>query len=208
MVVNEEQREHEPYNWRSRVARERQDLSLSVEETLGEPLPEDMLWQEDGALIKSGSGGYNWALFFYGCAKHKGCTSVQFHAGFEAKTKPEWKLMNAFNVGNLAPPYQARLGTVFNGQGYDSFALGYNQVQAGTDRLALAGMTKYDFTDWLRYDGLFMFTKAKYDQLQAPATNSSLPSPSRSAKARAWPHLSLSSIRWRVHKSPAFAGSV
>src|SRR5262249_9705770 len=82
--------------------------------------------------------------------------------------------LNAFNVGLLAPPYQARIGSVFGGQGYDPFALGYSQVQAGTDRLALAGITKYDFTDWLRYDGLFMFTKAKYDQLGTPSTNSPL----------------------------------
>ena len=48
-------------------------------------------------LITSGSSGYKWAVLFYGCTDHKACGSVQFHAGFQAKTKPELSTINAFN---------------------------------------------------------------------------------------------------------------
>jgi outer membrane receptor protein involved in Fe transport len=82
--------------------------------------------------------------------------------------------LSSFNIGNLAPPYQARIGTVFGGQGYDPFADGLSQVQAGTDRIALAAIGKYDITDWLRYDSLVMFTSAEFQQLATPSTNSSL----------------------------------
>jgi len=53
--------------------------------------------KDEGAIIKTASGGHNWALLFYGCSQHKNCGSVQFHAGFELQKKADLKAMNDFN---------------------------------------------------------------------------------------------------------------
>ena len=44
------------------------------------------------------------------------------------------------NLGTIDPAMPVRLGQTFGGDGYDSTALGHTQLQAGTERIALAAL--------------------------------------------------------------------
>jgi iron complex outermembrane recepter protein len=74
------------------------------------------------------------------------------------------------NIGNLLP--QGRLGQTFGGAGYDAFALGHNQFQAGTDRVALAAVADYDFSDNLRWNSQWMYTWSEFAQTGGATTHS------------------------------------
>jgi iron complex outermembrane recepter protein len=74
------------------------------------------------------------------------------------------------NIGNLLP--QGRLGQTFGGAGYDAAALGHNQFQAGTDRVALASVADYDFSDNLRWNSQWMYTYSKFEQTGGAVTHS------------------------------------
>jgi outer membrane receptor protein involved in Fe transport len=77
----------------------------------------------------------------------------------------------AYNVGNIAPPLQAQANTVFGGEGYDPFALGFSQVQAGTERASFSLMGNYEITDWLRTRTEVLYSNATFDQIQGVSTN-------------------------------------
>lgn len=47
-------------------------------------------------LIKSSSGGSNFAIFFFGCTKNVDCRTIQFFAGYGEK-KPTVAAMNDWN---------------------------------------------------------------------------------------------------------------
>ena len=47
-------------------------------------------------LIRSSSGGTNFAIFFFGCTKNVQCATIQFFAGYTDK-KPTLSLMNDWN---------------------------------------------------------------------------------------------------------------
>ncbi len=79
----------------------------------------------------------------------------------------------AYNPGALSPTLQGRLGSQYNGEGYDAFGLGHSQVQAGTERISLSAMGKYDFSDTLRYRSMYMYSNMKFEQSGGAITNSS-----------------------------------
>lgn len=76
-----------------------------------------------------------------------------------------------YNVGNIVAPLQAQFNTVFEGEGYDPFALGFSQVQAGTERASFSLMGNYEITDWLRTRTEVLYTDATFSQIQGPSTN-------------------------------------
>lgn len=77
----------------------------------------------------------------------------------------------AYNVGNIVPPLQAQANGVFEGEGYDPFALGFSQVQAGTERASFSLMGNYEITDWLRTRTEVLYSNATFDQVQGVSTN-------------------------------------
>lgn len=46
--------------------------------------------------ISSGSGGYGFAMFFYGCEGGRTCKSVQLYAGFDTARRPDLEQMNEY----------------------------------------------------------------------------------------------------------------
>lgn len=50
-------------------------------------------------LIRSSSGGSNFAVFFYGCTKNVDCRTIQFFAGYTDR-KPTMAKMNEWNTNN------------------------------------------------------------------------------------------------------------
>lgn len=78
-----------------------------------------------------------------------------------------------YQLGNILPPSQGRLGQTFGGGGYDAFAEGHSQVQAGTDRIALAATGSYDISDTLRYKSQWMYTSAEFEQIGGATTHGS-----------------------------------
>ena len=50
--------------------------------------------------IKSAAGGANFSIYFYGCADHRACRSVQFSAGFDTKEGVDLLRMNDWNRNN------------------------------------------------------------------------------------------------------------
>ncbi len=72
----------------SSVARTLQDMGYKAEMTKddsGDP------------LIKSSSGGSNFAIFFFGCTKNVDCRTVQFFAGYTDR-KPSLERINEWNM--------------------------------------------------------------------------------------------------------------
>jgi Putative bacterial sensory transduction regulator len=72
----------------SSIARVLQDMGYKAEMTKddsGDP------------LIKSSSGGSNFAVFFFGCTKNTDCRTVQFFAGYSDK-KPTLARINEWNM--------------------------------------------------------------------------------------------------------------
>lgn len=79
----------------------------------------------------------------------------------------------AYNPGALSPTLQGRLGSQYGGEGYDAAALGHTQLQAGTERLSLSAMGKYDISDSLRYRSMLMYSNMEFEQSGGAITNSS-----------------------------------
>jgi iron complex outermembrane recepter protein len=75
-------------------------------------------------------------------------------------------------LGNLVPASQGRLGQTFGGGGYDAFADGHSQVQAGTDRIALAAISSFDISETLRWKSQIMYTNAEFSQTGGAVTQS------------------------------------
>lgn len=48
-------------------------------------------------IIRSGTGGDKFTIFFYGCENHTKCTSLQFYAGFTVGSKFSPDKMNQWN---------------------------------------------------------------------------------------------------------------
>lgn len=51
---------------------------------------------EGDPYISSGSGGYSFAMFFYGCEAGRNCKSVQYYAGFDTQRRPDLEKMNEY----------------------------------------------------------------------------------------------------------------
>ncbi len=80
--------------------------------------------------------------------------------------------LSPLSLGNLVPASQGRLGSTFGGGGYDSFSEGHTQLQAGTERIALAAIGHYDITDSLRWKSQLMYTNAEFAQTAGAVTQS------------------------------------
>lgn len=52
--------------------------------------------KEGDPYISSGSGGYSFALFFFGCEGGSTCKTVQFYAGFDTARRPDLVKMNNY----------------------------------------------------------------------------------------------------------------
>ena len=50
--------------------------------------------------ITSAASGAKFTVFFYGCEQHINCRSLQFFAGYTAKTKPTPQKINDWNIHN------------------------------------------------------------------------------------------------------------
>jgi hypothetical protein len=50
-------------------------------------------------MITSGVSGTTFQVFFYNCANHKDCATVQFHSGYDLTTSPSLELINEWNKG-------------------------------------------------------------------------------------------------------------
>lgn len=79
--------------------------------------------------------------------------------------------LGAYNPGELSGALQGRLGVQYNGQGYDATALGHQQLQAGTERISLSALGKYDINEFIRYRSMLMYTKNEFEQSAGAITN-------------------------------------
>src|SRR5690606_38047318 len=71
-----------------------------------------------------------------------------------------------YNIGNIAPPNPAHVGSVFGGEGFDSYGLGYQQVRSGTERATFSAQHTFHFTDQLRWTGEYLFTDMTFKSPQ------------------------------------------
>lgn len=63
-----------------------------------------------------------------------------------------------FNIGNLAPSAPAYVGSVFGGDGFDSYGLGYRQVRSGTERATFTAQHTFHLNDRVRWSGEYLYT--------------------------------------------------
>ncbi len=77
-----------------------------------------------------------------------------------------------FNIGDLSYNGQAKLGSAFGGDGYDSYAAGHQQVRAATERASVFLQSKFDLTDNVRTRGEYFYTDITYDSVFGSASNS------------------------------------
>ena len=50
-------------------------------------------------MITSKASGTTYQLFFYNCTNNRDCATIQFHSGYDMRTKPTLESMNAWNKG-------------------------------------------------------------------------------------------------------------
>lgn len=77
----------------------------------------------------------------------------------------------SYNPGQLSSTVPGRIGAMYNGQGYDSTALGHAQYQAGNERISLAANGHYDISENLRYRSTLMYTNNEFEQSAGAVTN-------------------------------------
>ena len=77
----------------------------------------------------------------------------------------------SYNPGQLTPTLPGRIGSMYNGQGYDAFSNGDSQFQAGNERISLAANGHYDINESLRYRSTLMYTKNEFEQSGGATTN-------------------------------------
>ena len=76
-----------------------------------------------------------------------------------------------YNIGDLLPPNQARVGSTFNGDGYDSFALGHQQTRSAVERAAFMGQHRFEINDNIRWSGEYLFSDITFDSIGAALSN-------------------------------------
>jgi outer membrane receptor protein involved in Fe transport len=77
----------------------------------------------------------------------------------------------SYNPGQLSPTLPGRIGSMYNGAGYDSFGLGDTQYQAGNERFSAALNGHYDISEGLRYRSTLMYTKNEFEQSAGAVAN-------------------------------------
>jgi len=77
-----------------------------------------------------------------------------------------------FNIGNITPPLQGRLGSTFGSQGYDSYADGHQQIRSAVQRANLFLQSRFDFTDNIRTKGEYFYTDITFDSVSGTQANS------------------------------------
>lgn len=85
-------------------------------------------------VIRSGTGGVNFSIYFYGCRDGQNCRSIQFSSGFKLREPVEPALMNDWN-------------------GRKRFARGWADADGNTflrlDMNLVGGVTEKNFADTL-----------------------------------------------------------
>jgi outer membrane receptor protein involved in Fe transport len=77
-----------------------------------------------------------------------------------------------FNIGNIMPPLQGRLGGTFGSDGYDSFAEGHQQIRSAVQRANIFVQSRFDFTDNIRTKGEYFYTDITFDSVGGAQGNS------------------------------------
>ena len=88
-----------------------------------------------------------------------------------------------FNIGDITPPNQGRLGSAFNGDGYDSFALGHQQTRSGVERAAFMGQHSFKITDNIRWSGEYLYSDITFDSIGATQANTPFGSPTAGTRS-------------------------
>lgn len=78
--------------------------------------------------------------------------------------------LSGFSVGNLVPPYQSLIGATY-GAPFDASALGYTQLQAGTERMSFGLQGSYELAPSVRMRTELTYSKLEFEQQQAPQLN-------------------------------------
>ncbi|MCU0976981.1 MAG: TonB-dependent receptor [Steroidobacteraceae bacterium] len=76
-----------------------------------------------------------------------------------------------FRIGDLLPPNQARVGSAFNGDGYDSFALGHQQTRSDVERAAFMGQHSFEITDNIRWSGEYLYSDITFSSIGGTQSN-------------------------------------
>lgn len=71
-----------------------------------------------------------------------------------------------YNIGNIAPPNPGYVGSVFGGEGFDSYALGYQQVRSGTRRATFSAQHTFHVSDRIRWTGEYLYTDMTFKSPQ------------------------------------------
>ena len=71
-----------------------------------------------------------------------------------------------FNIGNIAAPNPAYVGSVYGGDGLDSYGLGYRQVRSGTERATFSAQHTFHVNDRLRWTGEYLYTDMTFKSPQ------------------------------------------
>ncbi len=78
----------------------------------------------------------------------------------------------AFNIGDVRPPGNSRVGASFGGDGYDQFLLGHQQARSGIQRASFMGQHGFALTENIRWSGEYLLSDVKFDSVAAALSNS------------------------------------
>lgn len=77
-----------------------------------------------------------------------------------------------FNIGTLKPPMQGRFGSTYGGDGYDSWAVGHQQLRSAVERASFMGQTRWDITDRITLRGEYLYTDVTFESIASAQVNS------------------------------------
>ncbi len=82
-----------------------------------------------------------------------------------------------FDAGGNLIPYSTgdasigTLGTNINGDGFSNGERQYGNLQSGTERISLSGLTRFDITDSITYRGEYLYSDIQYRSIAAVGSN-------------------------------------